>query len=85
MKRIATLTLVGLALYSTAGAVPPGTMPAAEQEGVVKCKNRCDEKERSCKVTCKKEDRGHERYGVCIRECSNEKISCKKECDEEAK
>ena len=86
MKKLATLILVGLALYTTAGAVPPGvTVPTAEREGVAKCKNRCDEKERSCKITCKKEDKGHERYGECTRECSDEKIKCKKECEENPK
>lgn len=87
MKKLATLILAGLALYTTAGAVPSGvTTPAAERDGVLsKCKNRCDEKERSSIVRCKKEDKGHERYGECTRECSDENISCKKECEEDSK
>ncbi len=86
MKKLTTLILVGLAIYTTAGAVPAGvTMPAAEREGVAKCKNRCVEEEQHCTVECKKEDRGHKRYLECTHECSTDKIRCNKECVSDAK
>ncbi len=86
MKKLATLILVGLALYTTAGAVPPGvTMPAAEQESVAKCKSRCVEKERKCAIECKNEDKGRERYNECERDCSEEKNGCEKECEDGAR
>jgi len=83
MKNLATIVLVGLSLYATAGVLPPNvTMPKAEQASVGKCKNRCVEKERSCSLRCKKEDKGHKRYDECKRDCSEEKIGCEKECEE---
>ena len=92
MKNLLNIVLIGLALYATAGALPPNgpatiprhhvTMPTAEQESVAKCKNRCVEKERSCTLRCKKEDKRHEHYDECKRDCAEEKIGCEKECEE---
>jgi len=83
MKNLLNVVVVGLALYATAGALPPNvTMPKAEQESVAKCRNRCVEKERSCAFRCKKEDKKHERYDECKRDCAEEKIGCEKECED---
>ena len=85
MKKVATLILAGLALYTTAGAVPLSvTMPAAEHEGESKCESRCVEKERSCVIRCMKESRGQDRYDECKRDCSDEKIECEKDCEDSA-
>ncbi len=82
MKKLATGILVGLALCTTAAAVPStSATPAPERQGVQECIDRCNEKHTSCLRKCT----GSNDTPGCARDCSSERYECEKDCDASAK